>query len=80
MSVPGPGANYPDPAAAAGGIPLPNTNAALGLGQGFVPELGMQVGFYPENLFALGSMLDEGFFGLPFVGGGTGEGEGGFYG
>ncbi|RJE25366.1 Transcription factor, partial [Aspergillus sclerotialis] len=41
----------------------------------FVPELGMQVGFYPENLFALGSMLDEGFFNLPF-GGIGGEGEG----
>lgn len=34
----------------------------------FVPELGMQVGFYPENLFALGNMLDEGFFHLPFAG------------
>lgn len=34
----------------------------------FVPELGMQVGFYPENLFALGNMLDEGFFYLPFGG------------
>lgn len=41
----------------------------------FVPELGMQVGFYPENLFALGSMLDEGFFNLPFGGVGV-EGEG----
>lgn len=40
----------------------------------FVPELGMQVGLYPENLFALGNMLDEGFFNLPF-----GGAEDGFY-
>lgn len=48
----------------------------------FVPELGVQMGFYPENLFALGNMLDEGFFNLPFgyVGdGGGGGGGGGFY-
>ena len=70
--------------AAATGAFLPSA----GLGQAcFVPELGMQVGFYPENLFALGNMLDEGFFNLPSFGDagvgtatGSGEGAGGFYG
>lgn len=38
-----------------------------GAGAGLVPELGMQVGLEPENLFALGNMLDEGVFNLPFV-------------
>ncbi|KAL1964548.1 hypothetical protein VTN77DRAFT_6845 [Rasamsonia byssochlamydoides] len=36
---------------------------------GFVPELGMQMGFDPEGLFALGNMLDEGFFNLPMMDG-----------
>lgn len=29
---------------------------------GFVPELAMQVGFDPDNFYALGNILDEGFF------------------
>ncbi|KAJ9246681.1 transcriptional regulator family: Fungal Specific TF [Paecilomyces variotii] len=29
---------------------------------GFVPELGMQVGFDADNLFGLGSILEDGFF------------------
>ena len=41
--------------------------AGAGAGAGLVPELGMQVGLEPENLFALGNMLDEGVFNLPFV-------------
>lgn len=29
---------------------------------GFVPELGMQVGFDADNLFGLGNILEDGFF------------------
>lgn len=36
---------------------------------GFVPELGVQMGFDPESLFALGNMLDDGFFDLPTMDG-----------
>ncbi|KAL1982932.1 hypothetical protein VTN96DRAFT_619 [Rasamsonia emersonii] len=36
---------------------------------GFLPELGVQMGFDPEGLFALGNMLDDGFFNLPMMDG-----------
>jgi hypothetical protein len=42
----------------------------------FVPELGMQVGFEPENLLALENMLGGGFFDLPLPTDGTGTGTG----
>jgi hypothetical protein len=32
---------------------------------GFVPELGLQMSFDPEGLFALGNMLEDGFFTMP---------------
>lgn len=48
---------YSDPTGA--GPFFPNA----GLDQAFFPpDVGMQMGFYPETLFALGNMFDEGFF------------------
>ncbi|OOF90986.1 hypothetical protein ASPCADRAFT_211575 [Aspergillus carbonarius ITEM 5010] len=41
----------------------------------FVPELGVQMGFDPENLFALGNMLGDGILNLPF----QADGGMGFY-
>lgn len=47
----------------------------------FVPELGVQMGFDPENLFMLGNMLGDEILNLPFqADGGMGMGMGmGFY-
>ncbi|OJJ34447.1 hypothetical protein ASPWEDRAFT_582839 [Aspergillus wentii DTO 134E9] len=50
---------YPDPNS--GNMLMSTPNQGV-----FVPELGMQVGFDPENLFALGNMLGDGFFNLTF--------------
>ncbi|KAF7592129.1 hypothetical protein BBP40_000677 [Aspergillus hancockii] len=64
------------------GYPDPTANSSIALPwpvQGFfVPELGMQVGFEPENLLALENMLGDGFFNLPLPTEGTGTGTG-FY-
>ncbi|KAE8375551.1 hypothetical protein BDV26DRAFT_283376 [Aspergillus bertholletiae] len=53
----------------ASGYPDPTVNNGMAMPwpvQGFfVPELGMQVGFEPENLYALENMLGDGFFNLP---------------
>lgn len=52
----------------------------------FLPELGLQVGGDPDNLFALENMLGYGVLNLNFGAnvdfggaGGSGTGEGGFY-
>ncbi|PTU22133.1 hypothetical protein P175DRAFT_0434471 [Aspergillus ochraceoroseus IBT 24754] len=47
-----------------GGMMMSSASTA---GQGiFVPELGIQVGSDPENLFALGGVLGDGLFNLPW--------------
>ncbi|EAU38534.1 predicted protein [Aspergillus terreus NIH2624] len=53
-----PTTGYPDLGAAGMGMPGMN----LGF---FVPELGMQVPFNPENLLALETMMGDGFLNLP---------------
>ncbi|PYH43614.1 putative C6 transcription factor (War1) [Aspergillus saccharolyticus JOP 1030-1] len=51
---------YPNPAAPA------NSDGMLMMPQGFfVPELGVQMGFDPENLLALHNMIGDGFLNLP---------------
>ncbi|KAE8369853.1 hypothetical protein BDV27DRAFT_140948 [Aspergillus caelatus] len=58
------------------GYPDPSVNSNMVMPwpvQGFfVPELGMQVGFEPENLYALENMLGDGFFNLPLPTEGSG--------
>lgn len=60
----------------ASGYPDPSVNGNMAMPwpvQGFfVPELGMQVGFEPENLYALENMLGDGFFNLPLPTEGSG--------
>ncbi|PWY77063.1 hypothetical protein BO70DRAFT_430579 [Aspergillus heteromorphus CBS 117.55] len=62
---------FSDPDPSANGLVLPD-----GPIQGFfVPELGVQMGFDPENLLALGNMLGDGILNLPF----QADGGMGFY-
>ncbi|KAE8348423.1 hypothetical protein BDV28DRAFT_161368 [Aspergillus coremiiformis] len=66
--------SYPD--LSASGYPDPPANTSMAMPWPvpgfFVPELGMQVGFEPENLYALENMLGDGFFNLPLPTEGTG--------
>ncbi|KAF5866731.1 hypothetical protein ETB97_009888 [Aspergillus alliaceus] len=60
----------------ASGYPEPGANSSMVMPWPvpgfFVPELGMQVGFEPENLYALENMVGDGFFNLPLPTEGTG--------
>lgn len=49
--------------------PYDMSTAGIPLSQpmGMDPELGMEATFDPNNLFALGTMMDEGLFTFPFA-------------
>lgn len=81
VTTPGSGAGAATGSASAsagtsGGAGGGGGNSIQGL---FVPELGVQMGFDPENLFMLGNMLGDEILNLPFqADGGMGMGMG-FY-
>lgn len=55
------------PSSTAGPYDMPTAGIPLSQSMGMDPDLGMEATFDPNNLFALGTMMDEGLFTFPFA-------------